>query len=78
MVCPADAVYPIDEAGNTMHDHVKMVMDWISGLLSLAAFIQLINWLLALPAAFYMCIRIYESKTVQGWLAKRRARHNPL
>lgn len=49
-----------------MSDHVKALFDWLAGVLSVAAFAQFINWLIALPAAVYACLRIYE------WFEKRR------
>lgn len=47
-------------------DPIKTFFDWIAGGLSLAAAVQLVHVLLAIPAAAYMCCRTYE------WFEKRR------
>ena len=43
-----------------MKEQVKVIADYIAGGISLGAAIQVVHILLAIPAAVYMCIRIYE------------------
>jgi hypothetical protein len=47
-------------------DHIKAWGDWVAGAVSFAALVQWVNVLLAVPAAIYACLRIYE------WFEKRR------
>lgn len=47
-------------------DKLKVVLDWVAGGVAALTFLQLINTLLAIPAAIYTCLRIYE------WFEKRK------
>jgi hypothetical protein len=51
-----------------MNEQIKSALDWPAVGVTLAAAVQWINILLAIPAAIYTCLRIYE------WFEKRRKR----
>jgi len=59
---------------NHMSEQIKTIIDWIAGVVSAAAFAQIINWLIALPAAVYACMRIYD--WVESRWQKRKASKN--
>lgn len=49
-------------------ERIKAIGDWVAGAVAAASFFQWINVLLAIPAAIYTCLRIYE------WFEKRRTK----
>jgi hypothetical protein len=53
-------------------DHAKHIIDGISLAAALATFV---GWLPSIAAALsivWTCLRIYETKTVQGWVKRRK------
>ncbi len=58
-------------ASNSLSHHTKAALDWIAGFFTVAGAMSFVNILLALPAALYMCCRIYE------WFEKRRSPNVP-
>lgn len=61
-----------------MEAHRDTIMTWIGNGVSLGAivtsFMGLVPALAALVALLWYLVQIYESKTVQVWIAKRRLR----
>lgn len=49
-----------------MSSNIKAALDWVAGFITLAGVAQIFNALLMVPAAIYMCCRIYE------WFEKRQ------
>lgn len=56
-----------------MNEHVKHALDWASVAAAVAALAAWLPPLAALASLVWTGIRIYETKTVQGWVKKRRA-----
>lgn len=54
----------------TMIDHVKAAGDGVSIVASIGALAGWVTPLAALASLIWTCIRIYETRTVQGWLEK--------
>ena len=58
-----------------MNEETKTILDALSVATVLSTLMQ---WLPAVAALFtiiWTIIRIYETKTVQGWLGKKNAEH---
>lgn len=51
------------------YEQIKTVGDYVAVGVSGASVLQLIHVLLAIPAALYMCIRIYD------WIKTRKVKH---
>jgi len=51
-----------------INDHTKHVMDWTSIGIALGTFIQILPSIAAALSIVWSVIRIYETKTVQGWI----------
>jgi len=54
-------------------DHLNMIkitVDTISAVFTVGALLQLLPAIAAALSIFWYCIRIWESKTVQGWLGR--------
>ena len=55
-----------------MVDHAKAAGDGISLVASLGALAGWLPAIAALASLVWTCIRIYETKTVQGWIKRRK------
>ena len=53
-----------------MNDHAKQFLDGASIMTAIAAFAGWLPNIAALAALIWTLIRIWETKTVQGWLGK--------
>lgn len=58
----------------SMSEPAKTVVDVLSVSTALATIAAILPPLAALASLIWGCIRIYETRTVQGWLARRRGR----
>lgn len=58
----------------TVHETAKVVGDAVSIGIVGATIIQWLPAIAALVSIVWGCIRIYETKTVQGWLHKRKGK----
>lgn len=56
------------------HETAKHVADAVSAGIVAATIIQWLPAIAALVSIIWGCIRIYETKTVQGWLHKRKGK----
>lgn len=52
-------------------EHVKQLVDALSITTLLAVFFQWLPHATALLSFAWVCIRLYETKTVQRWLGRR-------
>lgn len=52
----------------------KQVLDGLSVMTAIGALVNMLPSIAALFTIVWTALRIYESSTVQGWLARRRAR----
>lgn len=57
------------------HKAVLYTVDAMSGLAIVATLVGLLPSIAAIAGIVWYGIQIFESKTVQGWLAKRKAKH---
>lgn len=57
-----------------INDHTKHVMDWTSIGIMLGSLIQILPSIAAALSIVWTVIRIYETKTVQGWLKKGKTK----
>jgi hypothetical protein len=55
-----------------MNDHAKTIVDLSSITVVLATLVEWLPAAAALASIVWSCIRIYETKTVQGWIEKCR------
>lgn len=55
-----------------MHDQTKHLIDWASIATVLGTLMQILPSLAALFSIVWSLIRIYETKTVQGWINSKR------
>jgi hypothetical protein len=53
-----------------LSDHVKHAIDWTSIGIALGTLVQVLPSLAAGLSILWSAIRIYETKTVQGWIKK--------
>lgn len=60
---------------NEISEHTKHWIDWASIGVALGSLVQALPAIAALASLVWSCIRIYETKTVQSWLSKRRAKN---
>ena len=58
---------------NTLDESVKYVIDALSFATVLGTLINMLPSVAALFTILWTAIRIYETKTVQGWLGKKDA-----
>lgn len=58
-----------------INEHTKHLLDWTSIGVVLGTLMNFLPAVAALASLIWSCIRIYETKTVQDWLKKRRAKH---
>ena len=61
---------------NEINEHTKHLIDWTSIGVVLGTLMNFLPAIAALTSLIWTCIRIYETKTIQGWLAKRKAKKN--
>lgn len=59
-----------------INEHTKHLIDWTSIGVVLGTLMNFLPAIAALASLIWTCIRIYETKTVQEWLAKRKAKKN--
>jgi len=57
-----------------MNDHAKTALDGLSLFTVVATIAQWLPAIAALASLVWTVIRIFETKTVQGWLGRWRAR----
>ncbi len=43
-----------------IHNTIKVALDWVAGIVSVSTIAGLMPVILALPSAFYACLRIYD------------------
>lgn len=53
-----------------INDHTKHVMDWTSIGIALGTLVQILPSIAAALSIIWSVIRIYETKTVQGWIKR--------
>ena len=53
---------------DNINEHTKHVFDWTSIGIALGTLIQILPSIAAALSIIWSLIRIYETKTVQGWL----------
>lgn len=53
-----------------INDHTKHVMDWTSIGIALGTLVQILPSIAAALSIVWSVIRIYETKTVQGWIKR--------
>jgi len=58
-----------------INEHTKHVIDWTSIGIALGSLIQVLPSIAAALSIIWSLIRIYETKTVQGWLTKWKKRN---
>lgn len=51
-------------------DHTKHFIDWTSIGVAVGSLMQILPSIAALLSILWSIIRIYETKTVQGWISK--------
>ena len=64
----------LHEAMAHIDEHTKHVLDFTSIGVALGALIQILPSIAAALSIVWTVIRIYETKTVQGWLKKGKAK----
>lgn len=57
-----------------MEQHVKTGLDITALLVTAATLVKLLPYLAAAASLVWSLIRIYETRTVQGWISKARKR----
>lgn len=60
--------------GKAMNEHAKTAIDGLSLVTVLATLAQWLPAAAALASLVWTLIRIFETRTVQGWLARWRGR----
>ena len=60
----------IMEFFDNINDHTKHVIDWTSIGIALGSLIKVLPSIAAALSIVWTLIRIYETKTVQGWIKK--------
>jgi DMSO reductase anchor subunit len=55
-----------------INEHTKHVIDWTSIGIALGTLMQMLPSIAAALSIVWSVIRIYETKTVQTWLKKRK------
>jgi len=57
---------------NDINDHTKHIIDWASIATVLGTMMNFLPAIAALFSIVWTAIRIYETKTVQGWLKREK------
>ena len=57
---------------DAVNEHTKHVIDWTSIGIAFGSLIQILPSIAAALSILWTVIRIYETKTVQGWIKKWR------
>jgi DMSO reductase anchor subunit len=55
---------------DSISEHTKHVIDWTSIGIALGSLIQVLPSIAAALSIVWSVIRIYETKTIQGWIKK--------
>ena len=62
---------PIMDFFDNINEHTKHVIDWTSIGIALGSFIKVLPSIAAVLSIVWSLIRIYETKTVQGWIKRK-------
>ena len=57
---------------DNINEHTKHVIDWTSIGIALGTLMQILPSIAAALSIIWSLIRIYETKTVQGWLKRNK------
>jgi hypothetical protein len=57
---------------NDINDHTKHIIDWASIATVLGTMMNFLPAIAALFSIVWTAIRIYETKTVQGWVKREK------
>ena len=55
---------------DAVNEHTKHIIDWTSLGIAFGSLVQLLPSIAAALSVIWTVIRIYETKTVQGWIKK--------
>ena len=66
-------LHKLQEYFDHIDEHTKHVIDWTSIGVAFGSLIQILPSIAAALSIVWSVIRIYETKTVQSWLKKRKA-----
>jgi DMSO reductase anchor subunit len=55
---------------NSINEHTKHAIDWASVSIAFGTLLQVLPSIAAALSIVWSVIRIYETKTVQGWIKK--------
>lgn len=61
------------EKMESINEHTKHAIDWTSIGIALGTLVQILPSIAATLSIVWSVIRIYETKTVQTWLKKRKS-----
>ena len=56
---------------DAVNEHTKSIIDWTSVGVAFGTLLQILPTIAAALSILWTVIRIYETKTVQGWIKKR-------
>jgi hypothetical protein len=56
---------------DAVNEHTKSIIDWTSVGVAFGSLLQILPSIAAALSILWTVIRIYETKTVQGWIKKR-------
>jgi len=56
--------------------HFSHILDWVSAGAVIGSIAGILPPIAAVFAIIWYCIQIYESKTVQNWIRRRKERNN--
>lgn len=62
----------IIEKLDSINDHTKHAIDWASVSIAFGTLLQVLPSIAAALSIVWSIIRIYETKTVQNWIKKRK------
>lgn len=66
-------LHKLQEYFDHIDEHTKHVIDWTSIGVAFGSLVQILPSIAAALSIVWSVIRIYETKTVQSWLKKRKA-----
>ena len=66
-------LHKLQEYFDHIDEHTKHVIDWTSIGVAFGSLVQILPSIAAALSIVWSLIRIYETKTVQSWLKKRKA-----
>ena len=58
---------------DSVNEHTKHAIDWASVSIAFGTLLQVLPSIAAALSIIWSVIRIYETKTVQNWLKKRKS-----